>query len=81
MATQSRQPKLLDPAPSLERDGEPELYGTAYRQIEMLNGQELHALHAKGQGMLIGVLDSGFICGALIRPWPFKPYATEMELC
>lgn len=61
MATQSRQPKLLDPAPSLERDGEPELYGTAYRQIEMLNGQELHALHAKGQGMLIGVLDSGFL--------------------
>jgi len=61
MAGQSRQPKFVDPAPSLDRDGEPELYGTAFRQIEMLNGQQLHALHAKGQGMLIGVLDSGFL--------------------
>lgn len=61
MAGQSRQPKFLDPAPVLDRDGEPELYGTAFRQIEMLNGHLLHALHAKGQGMLIGVLDSGFL--------------------
>lgn len=41
-----------------DRDGEE--YGPSFLQIEMLNGQELHALGAKGQGMLIGVLDSGF---------------------
>ena len=61
MAEQSRQPKFVDPAPALDRDGEPELYGTAFRQIEMLNGHQLHAINAKGQGMLIGVLDSGFL--------------------
>ena len=61
MAGQSRQPKFLELAPVLDRDGEPELYGTAFRQIEMLNGHQLHAIQAKGQGMLIGVLDSGFL--------------------
>lgn len=36
-------------------------YGRSFRQIEMMNGHLLHELGgAKGQGMLIGVLDSGF---------------------
>ncbi len=48
-------------APVLEfRDGEPEDYGTSFTQIAMLNGHQLHALGAQGQGMLIGILDSGF---------------------
>ncbi|MCB0790532.1 MAG: S8 family serine peptidase [Flavobacteriales bacterium] len=36
------------------------LYGESFRQIEMLNGHLLHAAGAMGQGMRIGVLDSGF---------------------
>ncbi|MEO8733122.1 MAG: S8 family peptidase [Flavobacteriales bacterium] len=36
-------------------------YGTSYRQIQMMNGQLLHeAGGAKGQGMLIGILDAGY---------------------
>lgn len=36
-------------------------YGKSFRQIEMLNGHLLQQLAgAKGQGVLIGVLDSGF---------------------
>ncbi len=36
-------------------------YGTSFRQIEMMNGHLLHEVGAaKGQGMLIGILDSGF---------------------
>ncbi len=52
--------KFRDPYPGTERDGEAELYGPSFRQIEMLNGHQLHGMDAKGQGMLIGVLDSGF---------------------
>jgi hypothetical protein len=47
-------------APVGPRGGSPEDYGGSFRQIEMLNGHLLHAMEAKGQGMLIGVLDSGF---------------------
>ncbi|MGV9013915.1 MAG: S8 family peptidase [Flavobacteriales bacterium] len=37
-------------------------YGTSFRQIEMMNGQLLHEVGAaKGEGMLIGVLDAGFL--------------------
>ncbi|MCB9169215.1 MAG: S8 family serine peptidase [Flavobacteriales bacterium] len=36
------------------------IYGESYRQIEMLNGHLLHAAGAEGQGMCIGILDSGF---------------------
>lgn len=43
-----------------QRDVDTSLYGAGFRQIEMLNGHLLHDLNAKGQGMLIGVLDSGF---------------------
>jgi serine protease AprX len=43
-----------------ERGGASDVYGRSFRQIEMLNGHTLHALNAEGQGMLIGVLDSGF---------------------
>lgn len=43
-----------------ERGGEPGQYGPSFLQISMMNGHLLHAIEAKGQGMLIGVLDSGF---------------------
>lgn len=61
IAPRTTLPKFLEPAVAEDRDGEPELYGQAFRQIEMLNGHLLHALHAKGEGMLIGILDSGFL--------------------
>lgn len=49
------------PVPNGEdRGGQPEDYGASWTQISMLNGHLLHAMEAKGQGMLIGVLDSGF---------------------
>ncbi|MBL0126511.1 MAG: hypothetical protein IPP83_03430 [Flavobacteriales bacterium] len=50
------------PAPPMmeQRGGEPSDYGASWNQIYMLNGHLLHAMEAKGQGMLIGVLDSGF---------------------
>lgn len=35
-------------------------YGDAYRQIEQLNGQELHRKGYRGKGVLIAVLDAGF---------------------
>jgi len=50
---------LADP-PIVARGGQPEDYGMSWPQISMHNGQALHAMEAKGQGMLIGVLDSGF---------------------
>lgn len=50
---------LADP-PIVARGGQPEDYGASWTQISMLNGHQLHAMEAKGQGMLIGVLDSGF---------------------
>jgi len=46
--------------PLVERGGGEGLYGQSFRQIEMLNGHLLHEEDARGQGMLIGVLDSGF---------------------
>lgn len=46
--------------PLVERGGGEGMYGSAFRQIEMLNGHLLHELEARGEGMLIGVLDSGF---------------------
>lgn len=35
-------------------------YGGAYRQVTMLNTHLLHEMGARGEGMMIGVLDSGF---------------------
>lgn len=52
--------KFRAPGHAADRDGQPESYGASFLQIGMLNGNELHALGAQGQGMLIGVLDSGF---------------------
>lgn len=44
-----------------ERSSYADVYGLAYRQISMMNGHLLHNLgEARGEGMLIGVLDSGF---------------------
>lgn len=51
---------LFADAPIIARGGQPEDYGDSWTQISMLNGHLLHALEAKGQGILIGVLDSGF---------------------
>ncbi|MFN8285889.1 MAG: S8 family serine peptidase [Chitinophagales bacterium] len=39
----------------------PNLYGQAYRQINMLNADLLHQLGHKGQGILMTVLDNGFV--------------------
>ena len=35
-------------------------YGASFTQVSMINAHLLHEIEAKGQGMLIGVLDSGF---------------------
>lgn len=46
---------------AMEALGERDLeYGDSFGQIAMMNGHLLHAENAQGQGMLIGVLDSGF---------------------
>jgi len=42
-------------------------YGYAANQIEMMNGQYLHNLGKKGEGMLIAVLDAGFMGVDTIR--------------
>lgn len=52
--------KFDDAMPAMARELDTALYGPSFIQLEMLNGQVLHALDAKGQGVLIGVLDSGF---------------------
>ena len=36
------------------------LYGAAWRQIEMLRGDSLHAAGFRGEGMTIAVIDAGF---------------------
>lgn len=36
-------------------------YGHSYNQIAMLNGQSLHQIGFRGDGMLIAVLDGGFV--------------------
>jgi serine protease AprX len=41
------------------KDGE-DNYGMSYRQISMLNGDKLHDLGFRGQGMVIAVIDAGF---------------------
>ncbi len=40
--------------------GNEEDYGASFHQIAMMNGHLLHAIGARGEGLLIGVLDSGF---------------------
>jgi len=35
-------------------------YGASFNQIDMVRGDELHAMGFRGEGMVIGVLDSGF---------------------
>lgn len=35
-------------------------YGPSYNQISMLNGDQLHALGYRGEGIIIGVLDAGY---------------------
>lgn len=43
------------------RGGDEEEYGASYHQVAMMNGHMLHGLEARGEGMVIGVLDSGFL--------------------
>lgn len=38
-----------------------EVYGNAFNQIDMINGIALHEAGFKGKGIVIGVLDAGFI--------------------
>ena len=52
-------PKFQLDAALVERGGGGE-YGVSYLQVAMMNGHLLHQMEARGQGMLIGVLDSGF---------------------
>ena len=52
--------KFRPPVAATARDVDEALYGSSFLQISMLNGQALHGIGAQGQGMLIGVLDSGF---------------------
>lgn len=35
-------------------------YGSSFRQISMMNGHLLHEMGARGEGILMGILDSGF---------------------
>lgn len=49
--------KFAEADPAAERDFD---YGDSFGQIAMMNGHLLHEADAQGQGMLIGVLDSGF---------------------
>ncbi|MEZ4806966.1 MAG: S8 family serine peptidase [Flavobacteriales bacterium] len=51
---------LAPPVDHGERGGDITDYGPSFLQIAMMNGHVLHGMEAKGQGLLIGVLDSGF---------------------
>lgn len=42
-------------------NSEVDLYGAAYDQLSMLNGQALHDVGYKGDGMHIAVIDNGFL--------------------
>ncbi len=48
------------PFKSSQADDDP-VYGTAFNQIDMVNGIPLHESGFKGEGMVIAVLDAGFI--------------------
>lgn len=56
----ARLDKFRAPDNDGDRDLDPASFGPSYLQLSMLNGQFLHDAGAQGQGMLIGVLDSGF---------------------
>jgi len=56
----TRPDKFTTPQLASDRDLDAALYGSSFLQLSMLNGQALHGVGAQGQGMLIGVLDSGF---------------------
>lgn len=43
-----------------------QLYGSAARQIEQLNGRRLHEAGFRGEGMLIGVIDGGYMNADII---------------
>lgn len=58
--TATRPDKFSPPQFASDRDLDEALYGLSFLQLSMLNGQALHGIGAQGQGMLIGVLDSGF---------------------
>ena len=49
----------LDPV-SKKVQGDPSYYGQGFKQIEMVNGDLLHDMGYKGEGMVIAVLDAGF---------------------
>ena len=50
-------------APSVQasnKQGQTSDYGSAYNQIHMVRGDEIHDMGYRGEGIVIGVLDSGF---------------------
>jgi len=50
------------PANSFKKGGNTMFdYGIAFNQINMLNGDQMHEMGYRGQGMIIAVLDAGFI--------------------
>lgn len=50
--------KFGSPVPGVAKGGDQ--YGLSFTQIAMMNGHQLHELGARGEGILIGLLDSGF---------------------
>lgn len=57
----TRNKEKFPPAPKQEIGGYYQgIYGGAFRQVEMMNVHLLHEAGARGEGMLVGVLDSGF---------------------
>jgi serine protease AprX len=45
----------------------PDVHGAAYRQINMLNGDLLHQLGYKGQGIIIAMMDNGLLDANLMH--------------
>lgn len=50
-----------DPASTDPRDLEPRDYAASWHQLEMIGATDLHACGFSGQGMLVAMLDTGFL--------------------
>ncbi len=58
-------PKLLDSIPDVQL---PEHYGYAQRQVEMIGADSLHLAGYKGGGVVVAVIDGGFLNTDIVRP-------------
>lgn len=74
--TKSAYLKLENHVSKLTSDTLPSFYGPSYTQITLHNGDKLHQMGYTGQGMLIAVLDAGFL-NADIVPSLSHLYANE----